>query len=190
MVWDRGRLHLALIAIATPLIVSGIAVEHLTPHAAVWRPNLVVETRYRREVADHQDAVAGRPALAQKAYDTAFDVITIYPGEGLRVAVTLIERWCLSVEMVQVRHPPLQASVWRKRQQMPVQAGIVMPLAPLAELPTHEEELFADLSIHIAQQESEVGEFLCVIPWHFAQQGAFAIDDLVVRQGQNKIFAE
>src|SRR5262245_8622954 len=107
MVWDGSRLHPTLIAIATPLIVPGIAVECLTPHAARWRPNLVVATRYRRKVADHQDAVAGRPALAQKAHATALDVVTIYPGEGLRVAVTLIERWCLAVEMVQVRHPPL-----------------------------------------------------------------------------------
>src|SRR5262245_2724604 len=169
MVWDGGGLHLALIPVATPLVVPGIAIEYLTPHATVRCPNLVVETRHRREVADHQDALAGRPALAQKAHDTAFDVVTVDPGEAQWVAVALIKCWHLLVEMIQVRYPPLQAGVWRKLEQVPVQAGIVMPLAPLAELPTHKEKLFAGLGIHIAQQEPEVGELLRVVPWHFAQ---------------------
>src|SRR5437588_12828377 len=75
-------------------------------------------------------------------------------------------------------------------EQMPVEARLVVPLAPLAKLPTHEEQFFAGLGIHIAQQESEVGVLLPRVPGHFAEQRPLAVDDLIVRQGQDKIFIE
>ena len=66
----------------------------------------------------------------------------------------------------------------------------MVPLPPLAKLPAHEEEFFAGLGIHIAQQESEVGVLLPIVAGHFAEQRPLAIDDLIMRQGQDEIFVE
>ena len=66
----------------------------------------------------------------------------------------------------------------------------MIPLVPLTKLPTHEEEFFAGLGVHITQEQSEVGEFLQVRPGHLAEQRSLAVDNLIMREGHNKIFAE
>src|SRR5215510_14018219 len=75
-------------------------------------------------------------------------------------------------------------------EQMPVETRLVVPLPPLAKLSAHKEKFFAGLGIHIAQQESEVGVLLPIVPWHFAEECPLAIDNFIVRQGQDKIFVE
>ena len=58
--------------------------------------------------------------------------------------VELVERGLGAVEPVQVAHEPLQAAVVRALvEQMPVEAPVVVPLAPLAELAAHEQQLLA-----------------------------------------------
>ena len=75
-------------------------------------------------------------------------------------------------------------------EKMPVQAFIMDPLFPLAELPSHEQELFAWLGKHVTQEDSQVGEFLPIVPRHLAQQRALALDDFVMRKRQDKVLME
>ena len=52
----------------------------------------------------------------------------------------------------------------------------MVPLTPLSELSTHEQQLLARLRVHVTQEESQVGELLPLIAGHFAQQGPFPVD--------------
>ena len=65
-------------------------------------------------------------------------------------------------------------------EQVPVEAPIVMPLAPLAELASHEQELFARMAVHVAVQQAQVGEPLPGIARHLIEQRSLAVHDLVV----------
>jgi hypothetical protein len=112
---------------------------------------LIVQTWYRREVADHQQRRLGCLSLTLKAYDTALGIIAIDPGKTPWLAITLGEGRKLAIQGVQIGDPLLDASMWSGLEQMPVQTRLMIPLSPLAKLCTHEEEFFARLGIHIAQ---------------------------------------
>ena len=73
---------------------------------------------------------------------------------------------------------------------MPLEARIVVPLRPLAEFVAHEQKLLPGMAEHEAVEKPQVGEFLPVVAGHLAKHGALAVDDFVVREGQNKIFAK
>src|SRR5215471_19905569 len=77
--------------------------------------------------------------------------------------------------------------VWRP-EQMPVQALCVIPLLPLPKFASHEEELFAWVSPHVAIEGTQVGEPLPYVPRHFREQRSFAVDHLIVRERQHKVF--
>ena len=69
-------------------------------------------------------------------------------------------------------------------QQVPIDAVIVGPFAPLADFATHENQFLGGLGVHIAEQRAEIGEFLPIVAGHFAQEGALAVDHLVMGQGK------
>src|SRR6266436_1656757 len=73
---------------------------------------------------------------------------------------------------------------------MPIEAAGFAPFFTLTELLAHEEEFFAGVRVLIGIKQTEVGELLPKIAGHFVQQGVFAMDDFVVGEGKNKIFAE
>ncbi len=77
--------------------------------------------------------------------------------------------------------------VWRL-EQMPVQALRVIPLQPLPKFASHEEELFARVPPHIAIKGTQVGELLPHVPRHFREQRSFAVDHLIMRERQHKVF--
>src|SRR5207249_11119343 len=153
----------------TPPVVTGITVEHFAPHAFAWCPNPVVVTWHGREVADHQHERLRRLSLAQKADDTEVGIVAVDPGKAPRFTVAFIECRGLAVECVQILYPALQVSMRGIFEEMPVQTRLMVPLVPLTKLPTHEEEFFAGLGVHITQEQSEVGEFLQVRPGHLAE---------------------
>src|SRR3984957_17546362 len=73
---------------------------------------------------------------------------------------------------------------------MPLQARIVIPLRPLAELIPHEQKLLAGMAEHEPVQEPQIRELLPLIARHFTQHGTLPVDDLIVRERQNEIFGE
>src|SRR5439155_14927946 len=95
--------------------------------------------------------------LPHKAQNAADGIITINPGTTRRIAVACMQRWGRNIQAIQVLHPALQASVCRGGEQVPIETAVVVPLPPLAKLATHEEQFLARLSVHIAQQEPQIG---------------------------------
>ena len=62
----------------------------------------------------------------------------------------------------------------------------MVPLAPLANLVAHEQELLARVAVHVAVQQPQVGELLPQVAGHLVEQRPLAVHDLVVRERQQK----
>src|SRR5688572_15888178 len=177
---QRIRLYPTEIAHAAAAVDRGVAVEELAPVTAARNADGVVLARNRREVAHHQHlgAVA---RLAQEADDARFDVASVYPFEAARGKVELVQRRLAAMDAVEVAYPALHARMLRVRAEVPVEAHIVVPLAPLRELAAHEQQLLAGMRPHVAVEQAQVGELLPPVARHFGAQRALAVDDLIMR---------
>src|SRR5579872_6546226 len=77
----------------------------------------------------------------------------------------------------------------RLGEQMPIEAGVVIPFAPLTELAAHEEQLLARACPHIGVERAQVGELAPAVARHFVEQRALAVHDLIMRERQDEILA-
>ena len=75
-------------------------------------------------------------------------------------------------------------------ERRPIEIAIVIPLALLREFAAHEQQLLAGMRPHEAEIGAQIGEALPAVAGHLADQRAFAVHDLVVRQRQDEIFGE
>ena len=73
-------------------------------------------------------------------------------------------------------------------QAIPIDGGVVIPLAPLGQLVAHEGELLAWVSPLIGEHRTHAGQLLPVIARHLAVQGTLAVHDFVVADGQYVVF--
>src|SRR4029453_6109223 len=64
LVRHRGRLYRSQVPVAASPVGPGITVERFAPHGPAWSAHPVIRTRYRREVADHQQKRLGSLTLA------------------------------------------------------------------------------------------------------------------------------
>ncbi len=74
--------------------------------------------------------------------------------------------------------------------EMPVEAVIFAPLAPLTEVLSHEEQLFAGVRPHEPVVEPEIGETLPEVTRHLVGHRTFQMHHFIVRDGQNEVLAE
>src|SRR5690348_3708238 len=75
-------------------------------------------------------------------------------------------------------------------QQMPIDAGFMIPLMPLSDFTAHEEQLLSRLSVHVSEKKTQVGKLLPVISRHLPYQRAFSVNHFIMRERQDKIFVE
>ena len=66
----------------------------------------------------------------------------------------------------------------------------MVPLAPLAELAAHEQQLLARVRPHEAEEQPQIGELLPAVAGHLVQQRALAVHHLVVGDGQDELFGK
>ena len=78
----------------------------------------------------------------------------------------------------------------RLLEEVPVEAAVEVPLPPLPELVSHEDELLAGVAPHVAVEEAEVREPLPRVPRHLIGQRPLAVDDLVVGEGEDEVLVE
>src|SRR5436309_944029 len=91
-----------------------------------------------------------------------------------RIACTSAGRRA-AVKAIQLLDPGLHSPMNLVLQDMPFQAGVMPPFPDLAEFCSHEQEFLAGLRIHIAEQQTQVGELLPLVAGHFADQRALAM---------------
>src|SRR5262249_57978251 len=105
--------------------------------------------------ADDDDGLLGLAAAAEKGERALRSVVAVDPLEAGRLAVARVQGGLGAVGGVQVADPALQAAVRLALEERPVEARLVVPLAPLAELAAHEEELLAGLRPLAAEQRAQ-----------------------------------
>ena len=92
--------------------------------------------------------------------------------------------------MIQIRDQPLQTAVPGVGGQVPVEARLVVPLPPLAELAAHEEQLLSRRRPLIAKEQAQVGTLLPFVAGHLGDQRSLSVHHLVVAQGQDEILVK
>src|SRR6266536_4811114 len=71
---------------------------------------------------------------------------------------------------------------------MPVESLRVIPLLPLPKFASHNDELFTRVSPHVTIEGTQVGKLLPQVPRHFREQRSFAVDHLIMREREYKVF--
>lgn len=123
----------AAIACITAVIVHGIGIEDFTPFARLVYAEAIIMTRYRRKVTGNDDFVTLFIAT-HKDQHRAFFVIHHQPFKAVRVKIQFMHCFMVAVGEVQIAHQTLDTvvPVIAAFQQMPVEAGVMVPLAALA----------------------------------------------------------
>ncbi len=126
-------LHQTTVTGIAAVVVRGIGIQDFTPLAGLVNPEAIMMARYRGKVAGDDNFVAGF-IPSHKDKHRALMVIHHQPLETVRVKIKLMQGFVVTVGQVQVPHQTLYAvvPVVAPFQQMPVEAGVVVPLAPWA----------------------------------------------------------
>src|SRR5262245_41730877 len=151
---DRARLNAAQIALTAAAVEPRIAVQCFAPKTALGGTDAIIGARHRSKIGDDDDELSRRSWLSQQGDDAGLGVVAIDPLKSSWVAIHFKERRLAMVKSIQVAHPTLNSLVARRVQQMPVQACVVCPLIPLAELAAHEQKFFSGLGIHITEKQA------------------------------------
>ena len=101
-----------------------------------------------------------------------------------------MQRRLRAVVPVQRLHVARKRHVRRIVHQMPVEADVVVPFAPLPELVPHEQQLLARMAVHVAVQRAQRRVFLPHVARHLVEHRPLAVDDLVVREREDEVLGE
>ena len=102
------------------------------------------------------------------------------PTESVAVEVAPVQCGHGADHGVQIGHPAGHTGVRRLLPQVPVEGGVLVTLALLGELTTHEEQLLARVRPHQPQHGAQPGEALPVVARLFVEQAALAMHHFVV----------
>ncbi len=182
--------HTRSVAHVAAAVIHRVAVEDFFVPTGLRYAQPVTLADDRREVATDQDEISRILGPPQEAQRTILIVVAIDPLEARRIEVDLMQGRFAAVDLVHVGHEALQSAVRFPLQQVPLQAGVVVPLVPLANFAPHEQQLLARMAPHVSEQEPQVGEFLPQIARHLIQQRALAMHHFVVRQRQREVLVK
>ncbi len=185
-----GRHNARAIANIAAAVVGGIAVENLFVPAAFRHAQQVAFAWHRCEIVGHDHKVRRIFCLAHEAEHAVLPVVAIDPFEARVIEIDFVQSRLAAHELVQIGHGLFQTLVRFPLQQMPLQAFVVIPFVPLAEVAAHIEQLLAGMRPHVAEQKPHVGELLPQVAGHLIQERALAVHNFIVRKRQDKIFVE
>src|SRR5713101_4796765 len=74
-------------------------------------------------------------------------------------------------------------------EQVPVEARIVIPFAPLADLLAHENKFLARARPHVGEQRTLICELPPAVARHLGEHRAFPMHHFVMRQRQHEVLA-
>ena len=186
---DRVALNDAAVAGVAAVVMHGVGVELFTPAAGLVDAKTILMTRDRGEVAGDDNFVA-RPVATNKDKYRTLMVVHHQPFEAVGIEIQLVQRFMVTIGMVEVAHQPLDAvvPVIATFQQMPVEACVVVPFAPLSKLIAHEQQLFTREGKQPAVVGAQVGELLPCVARHAVENRFFAVHHFIMRERQDKVF--
>src|SRR5271165_7008947 len=165
--------------------IQELAIEPWCRHAEA-----VALARHRREISHRQDEIAGIAGAADERNHALVYVVKVDPLKAFPTEIDLVKRRLLDVKLVECLDIRLNFPVVVVIKERPVELPVMITLAPLADLPSHEEQLLAGMGVHIHVESSQVRELLPVVAWHLAEHGAFAMHHFIMREGQNEVLSE
>src|SRR5690606_24856321 len=99
-------------------------------------------------------------ALAQPGDHAVLRIVGKNPLKARLLAVALVQRRRVPIKTVEIAHQLLDAAMDRVLHDMPVETGIIIPLADLAELAAHEKQLLSRMAEHEREIGPQIGETL------------------------------
>jgi hypothetical protein len=178
------------IALSAPPIEGCVTIEGLLPPTSQGHPEPVVVPGYGGEIAGADNDIPWVSALPEKAQNTLLAVVAVDPDKAGRFEILLEQGPLASEKGVEIPDPSLESLVRVVLEEMPLKARFVVPLRPLTEFASHEEELLAGVQIHITIEEPQICKLLPVVSGHFPDHGAFAMDDFIMGKRQDEVFTE
>ena len=147
-------------------------------------------TRHRSKVTGNDDFVTLFIAT-HKDQHRAFFVIHHQPFKAVRVKIQFMHCFMVAVGEVQIAHQTLDTvvPVIAAFQQMPVEAGVMVPLAALGKFVPHEQQFLARECPHPAVVGAQVSEFLPCVARHPIENRFFTVDHFIMRQRQDEVFS-
>ena len=133
-------------------------------------------------VHDAEQALA--PAPAQPGVDPFGAALAGHPLEAAGVVFAHVEGRLAGVQPGQLGEKPLETVVEGVFQQVPVQLLFLVPLPEMGQLVAHKVQLFARMGEHIKVQGAQLAALFLVGAPELVDDGLFAVDHLVVAQGQ------
>ncbi len=106
--------------------------------------------------------------------------MAIDPPKPCWIEVRFVQRRLGIQVPVERLHVAQQPRVRVVVEQVPVEAAVVVPFAPLPEFRAHEEQLLPGMAEHEPVQRPQRRVFLPRVSWHLVEERALAVDDLVV----------
>src|ERR1700736_1398640 len=171
-----------------PAAVSfGVGVDNFAVKSSLRYAETIVGSHQRRRIDnENDDLVFAR--FPQERNDAVVGVVKIDPLKAFEAVVLLPERGLAFLSEIQMLNHPSQPIVSRKIDKLPVEARVVVPFMPLAELAPHEKQLLAGMAIHPRVKHSKIGKFLPFVARHLRQERALAVHDFIVTEHENEMF--
>ncbi len=156
---------------------------------ALVRAETVPVVRHGREVDDCDHAVA--LAVSALVYENILQVVVIdQPLEAAPIVVYFVHGGVILVNAVERRHELFEVGVRGIVEHRPIELLCEIPLVKLSELRAHEQQLFAGVREHVRKEIAHARELHVVIAGHFVDERALAVNDLVVRNRQDKVLGK
>ena len=147
-------------------------------------------TNCRRKVGDGNDEIT-IISPTNKGNHAVLGIIAINPLKAAPVKVNLPEFLVVYIELIQSlgigQHLGVHLILFR---EMPIKAVIPLPLNKLTKFTALEQQLLAWMSHPITKEATEARKFLPIITWHFVNQGALAMNYLIMGKRQHKILTK
>ena len=94
------------------------------------------------------------------------------------------------IKMIEIAYEFLQFRVLFVIKKEPFYLPFIVPFSELTDLSAHKGQLFAGVSHDICHEGSCACEFHFIIARHLIKERLLAVNDLIMRDGQNKFFIE
>jgi len=187
---DGGGVEAAGVAGVGAAVMGGIGVEKFAVEAFEGNADAVMAADDGSAIEDDEDEVAGVAAAAEEGENAVIGVGAVHPLKAGPIGIELMESGLGGIETVESGGEMLHAEMAMVAEEIPFEGSGFGPFGALGDFAAHEKEFFAGVGELPGEKEAQAGELLPHVAGHFMEEGAFAVDDFVVGEGQEEIFRE
>jgi len=177
---DRCRRDQIGVPHTASAVLERVRVQQLAPRPGSVHAEPVPVPDHRREVEYRENARCAAGRVAQDPQRAGDGLARVCPLEAGRLEVELMQSLLGAVEPVEIADAPGDPRVRRVIEEVPVEAPLVVPLAPLPELRALEQQLLAGLRVLVGEQQPQRRQLLPRVAGKAIEERALRVRDLVV----------